>query len=551
MHGLIDNYQLTVPAILRRAATVFGGRPIVSRSADGSVHRYTYREMAERAHRLGGALQEIGIRPGDRVATLAWNHHRHLEAYFAIPSIGAVLHTLNLRLHHHDVSYIASHAGDAALIVDESLLPLVARLEWPRTARHLIVMRDDGATLEAVRGDNWPEPIDYDTLLSGSDVAPIAHEVTDERSAAAMCYTSGTTGRPKGVVYSHRALALQALVLLTADNVGLSQRDVVMAVVPMFHINGWGLPFGAALAGSGLVLPGHRLDASSLLNLIASERVSLSGGVPTIWLSVLHMLDAQQDLHDVSGLRALIVGGSAVPEAMLRGYRERHGITIRQAWGMTETTSISTVCTLPTMLDDASLATQYGWLSRQGTPAPFFEIRARGDEGLIPWDGTAMGELEVRGPTVASAYFDEPGSADRFTDDGWFRTGDIVTIAPGGCVALRDRTRDLIRSGGEWISSMALENALMGHPAVAEAAVVAVPDAKWDERPLACVVLKPGATTTAEDLRQHLQATFAKWWLPDTYEFVDEIPRTSTGKFLKSALRDRFGATRPKPVDPA
>jgi len=375
--------------------------------------------------------------------------------------------------------------------------------------------------------------------------------VGDERNAAAMCYTSGTTGRPKGVVYSHRALALQALTLATADNAGLSHRDVVLAVVPMFHINGWGLPFGAALSGATLVLPGHRLDASSLLDLIANERVTLSGGVPTVWLSVLHALDAQPGAIDVSSLRTLVVGGSAVPEAMLRGYRERYGISIRQAWGMTETTSISTVCTLPPALDRTSADTQYAWLSRQGVPAPFFEIRARGDEGLVPWDGVAMGELEVRGPTVASAYFDEPGSADRFTGDGWFRTGDIVTIAPGGCVALRDRSKDLIRSGGEWISSVALENALMGHPGVAEAAVVAVPHPKWDERPLAVVVRKPGASVTSDDLRRHLEGAFAKWWLPDAYEFVSEIPRTSTGKFLKSALRDRFRTTGTDPIDRA
>jgi fatty-acyl-CoA synthase len=550
MHGLIGNYQLTVPAILRRAATVFAERPIVSRTANGSLHRYSYGEMAARAYRLGNALRTLGIGPGQRVATLAWNHPRHLEAYFAVPSIGAVLHTLNLRLHHTDVSYIASHASDIALIVDEGLLPLVADMKCPPTVQHLIVMRDEG-TRDLPHLQGWPTAVDYEAFLASGDAVEFHAGEGDERNAAAMCYTSGTTGRPKGVLYSHRALTLQALTLATTDSAGLSQRDVVLAVVPMFHFNGWGLPFGAALAGAALVLPGHRLDASSLLDLIARERVTLSGGVPTIWLSVLRALDSQPNTIDVSSLRALIVGGSAVPEAMLRGYQDRHGVAIRQAWGMTETTSISTVGTLPAAAGGWSSDAQYAWLSRQGTPAPFFEIRARGDVGLIPWDGVAMGELEVRGPTVASAYFDEPGSDDRFTDDGWFRTGDIVTIAQGGCVALRDRTKDLIRSGGEWISSMALENALMGHPGVAEAAVVAVPHPKWDERPLAVVVLKPGASVTGDDLRRHLEGTFAKWWLPDAYEFVSEIPRTSTGKFLKSALRDRFRAAGAEPVDRA
>ncbi len=536
MQGLTIDYQLTLSAIARRAAALSGHVEIVSRGADGITHRYDNAAMVRRSRQCASARARLGVGRGDRVATLGWNTHQHLEAYFAIPALGAVLHTLNPRLHPRELSYIIEHAGDRAMLVDADLLPLAARLARPPGLEHAIVM---GAG--AAPRDGW---LEYEALIAPEDADAFVEADLDERAAAAMCYTSGTTGRPKGVVYSHRALALQALNLTTADSLGIRSRDVVLAVVPMFHINGWGLPFAAALAGARLVLPGPRLDATSLLDLVASERVTLSGGVPTIWMSVLHAMDSGTAAADVRSLRALAVGGSAVPPAMLRGYKERYGVDVIQAWGMTETASVSTVCTLPASLAEAPADEQYRWLARQGTPLPFVEIRARGEQGLVPWDGETMGELEIRGPMVAGQYYDAPDAQQCLTADGWFRTGDIVTISRGGCVALRDRARDLIKSGGEWISSVALENALMGHPAVAEAAVVAVPDEKWDERPLAVIVVKAGQEVEPAELRTHLAPDFPRWWIPDRYEFVAGIPRTSTGKFLKSALRERFRDAR-------
>jgi fatty-acyl-CoA synthase len=523
------DYQLTVPAIIRRSDMLFGERPIVSRDG-ATVHRYRYADMLRRAKQLAGALADLGVRPGDRVATLAWNDRQHLEAYFAVPAMGAVLHTLNVRLHARDLAYVIEHANDRVIILDRRLLPQFEQLPIPACVRHVIVIGD---------GELPDQAIAYEELLASADPDRFGYLDSDERSAAAMCYTSGTTGRPKGVVYSHRAIALQALNLLTADSLGLGQRDVVLAVVPMFHINGWCLPYAAALAGAALVLPGPSLDPRSLVELVASERVTISAGVPTVWLGVLEALAGGSLEGGISSLRALVIGGSAAPKSLVRRFQERYGVCVLQAWGMTETTSIATLCRLPPDLDAASEDVQYTVRAKQGTPAPFLEVRARSLAGLVPWDGETLGELEVRGPTVASQYYNDP-APDRVTDDGWFRTGDVVTIDARGYVEICDRSKDLIRSGGEWISSVALENALMGHPAVAEAAVVAIAHPRWGERPLAVVVLKTGHRVSAEELRRHLAPDFAKWWLPDLFEFVDQIPRTSTGKFLKSALRERF-----------
>ena len=540
MRGLMMDYQLTVPAILRRAEALSGHVEIVSRTADGGLRRYLYSDMIRRARQLAGALQKLGIRPGDRVATLAWNHSSHLEAYFAIPSIGAVLHTLNLRLHADDLAYIVEHAGDRVLLVDASLVPLLEQFRSRVSLERVIVFDGGVNTLEGTD--------DYETCLASMNPDELEYPDLDERAAAAMCYSSGTTGRPKGVVYSHRALAILAMNWTAADTVGVRQRDVILSVVPMFHINGWGLPFTAVHVGAKLVLPGSRLAAVDLLELIAREKVTLSAGVPTVWLSVLHALAAQPGVHDVSSLHTLVIGGSAVPESLLRGFEEQHGITVKQAWGMTETTSLATVCSLPADLEGRPADAQDEWRARQGLPMPFVEIRARGADGLVPWNGETMGELEVRGPTVASAYYDPADPLEGFTPDAWLRTGDIVTINARGCIQICDRAKDLIKSGGEWISSVALENALMGHPAVREAAVIGVPDPRWEERPLAVVSLKPGASATAEELRRHLAPHFVTWSLPDAFAFVDEIPKTATGKFLKTVLRDRYGTRVPADV---
>ena len=539
MNGLMMNFPLTVPAIARRAQALFGHRPVSGRRPDRTIARTNYAEVLDRVRRLGAALTQLGVRRGDRVATLAWASQEHLEAYLAIPSIGAVLHTLNLRLHQDDLSYIVNDAQDAVIILDESLLPLFEKFRaYTTSIRHVIVIASAGARSSPAHGF-----IDYEELLASADPHSFVEATLDENDAAAMCYTSGTTGRPKGVLYSHRAIVLHSFSQGLVDSFALGERDVILPIVPMFHVNAWGLPFTGAMFGCGLVFPGPYLDGASVLDLIVRERVTLTAGVPTVWLGMLQELDKSPGAHDVSALRTIAIGGSAAPASLISAYQERHNIRILHAWGMTELTPLGTVCTLPEALEGAPAAEQIAYRSRQGKPLPFVEVRAIADEHEAPWDGQTMGELEVRGPWVASQYFNVDGPDSRFSPDGWFRTGDVVMIHPDGCVELTDRAKDLVKSGGEWISSVALENALMSHPSVAEAAVIAVPHPKWDERPLAVVVLRQDMDTSAEALRDFLAPLFAKWWLPDTFEFVAEIPRTSVGKFKKSVLRDQFKDT--------
>jgi acyl-CoA synthetase (AMP-forming)/AMP-acid ligase II len=531
MHGLMMDYPLTVNAMFRRAESMFRRREIVSRLPDASIHRYRYADFADRTRRLAAALQRLGLAPGDRVATLGWNHAQHLEAYFGIPLAGGVLHTLNLRLHPDELAYIVSHAEDRIVIVDECLLPL-----WEKVRPQVKV-----ATTIVVQGARTPAggDLDYENLIDGSE--PIGDVPDpDERTAVAMCYTTGTTGHPKGVAYTHRAIALHTLGLCLDHCMGIRESDVILPVVPMFHANAWGMPFAGVMVGAGIVLPGPHLDPANLVDLFHRERVTVTGGVPTIWMGVQQYLDANPGKFDLSCMRAMYVGGSAVPQAMIETFERSYGLKIYQAWGMTEMAPLGTVAKLPPQMEGCSETDYYRYRAKQGRPAPFVEIRAAGDSGFVPWDGRTMGELEVRGPWIASAYYNRPDSADRFTSDGWFKTGDIVTIDEDGTITIQDRTKDLIKSGGEWISSVSLECALMGHPAVAEAAVFAIRDPKWSERPLATIVLKPGATASPAELRAFLAEQFPKFWLPDAFEFIDAIPRTSAGKFKKSALRERF-----------
>ncbi len=538
MDGLMMNYPLTLRHLFERVTAYFPEVEVVSRAPDRSIRRTTYGEFGRRVVRLAGALRALGIRPEDRVATLAWNHARHLEAYYAVPLSGAVLHTVNPRLSPADVAHILRDADDQVLLVDEVLLPVWEEVRRHVRVREVVVMSDQPQGIAGVH--------DYEPLLAAAP-ARFDFPALSEEQAAGLCYTSGTTGRPKGVLYSHRALVLHAMMISLPDQLGLSQHDCVMPVVPMFHVNAWGMPFASVLVGAKQVQPGPHLDPVSLLDLIEQERVTIAAGVPTVWLGALQALDREPGRWNTSSLRRIVIGGAAAPQALIEAYEKRHGLEVVHAWGMTELSPVGTVCRLKPSLRERTEAERFALRATQGVPVPFIDACAVSDAGPVPWDGRSMGELHVRGPWVARSYFNEPADEAKFTSDGWFRTGDVVTIEPDGYIRITDRSKDLIKSGGEWISSVQLEGALMGHPAVLEAAVVAVPHAQWDERPSACVVLKPGASATASELRQFLEPHFAKFWLPDTFVFMEALPRNATGKCLKSSLRDQLRASPPRP----
>ncbi|MAV35397.1 MAG: long-chain fatty acid--CoA ligase [Planctomycetaceae bacterium] len=532
MDGLMMDFPLTLDALLRRAETIHGGREVVSRLPDRSWHRTDLGSVAARSKCLAQALQKLGVTDGDRVGTLCWNHFRHLEAYFGIPIGGAVLHTLNLRLSPQELAHIINEAADKVVIVDESLLSVWEAVRPLVAVEHVIVCAETDQVP--------PGMLNYETLLAECDPATFVQPALREKQAASMCYTSGTAGKSKGVAYSHRAICLHTLAAGLTSSFELYERDCVLPVVPMFHVNAWGLPYVAAMCGAKIVFPGPHLDPQSLVEAITQEQVTVSAGVPTVWISVLKELDQNPGRYDVSTVRKIFIGGSALPGSLIESYESRHDIRLVHAWGMTETTPIGTVSYLRHDQHDDPPTQQSEHRARQGTPVPFVEIRAIREEQQVPWDGRSMGELEVRGPWVAESYYQRPDAADRFSPDGWLRTGDIVSIDPRGVMKIEDRVKDLIKSGGEWISSVDLENALMAHEAVEEAAVIAVPDEKWVERPLAAVVVKSNQAVTAEQLREHLLPRVAKWWIPERFEFVSAIPRTSVGKFNKVALRHQL-----------
>jgi fatty-acyl-CoA synthase len=531
MRGLMQDDQLTLTRILERATTFYPRQQIVTRTPAGD-HRESYEEFGERVARLANALKDLGVGPADRVGSFGFNTYRHLELYFAVPCMGSVLHTLNIRLHPDQLAWIANHAEDKVIFVDDVLVPVFAKIAPQlRSVEHVVVMGPGDR-------NDLSNPLDYESLLDGASPSVDWPEL-DEATASAMCYTSGTTGNPKGVVYSHRSMVMHSYMINLAETVGITTRDAVLPVVPMFHANAWGMPYAATLAGAKQVFAGHlSADPAALAELIEQERVTVLAGVPTVWIGLLHYLEKYP--RDVSSIRYITAGGSAVPLSLIERFQRQLGVNLIQGWGMTETGPVAALSWLTPELEQLPEEERFRQRARQGRVVPGIRFRVVSQDGTeVPWDTKSMGEIQVKGNWVAATYYNDPEADERFAD-GWLRTGDVAVVDEHGYLQIVDRTKDLVKSGGEWISSVELESALMGHPAVLEAAVIGVPHEEWQERPVACVVMKPDQEVTKEALLEFLAPKFPKWWLPDDVVFIAEIPKTSVGKFDKKVLREDF-----------
>jgi fatty-acyl-CoA synthase len=534
LHGLMMRAPLRISALIEHADRHHGNVEIVSRRVEGDIHRTTYRELHARARRMANALGALGVREGERVATLAWNGYRHLELYFSVSGAGSVLHTINPRLHHDQVAWIANHAEDRVLFFDLTFLPLVEAIApQARTIRHYVAMIDRDRMPASPK---LPGLLCYEDLIEAQSDR-YAWPAVDEDSASSLCYTSGTTGNPKGALYSHRSTVLHTYAMALPDVLNLSARDCVLPVVPMFHVNAWGLPYGAAMVGAKVVMPGGQLDGKSLFELFESERVTLSAGVPTVWQGLLAHVEAN-GLH-FSTMRRTVIGGSACAPAMLRMFEEKYQVQVVHAWGMTEMSPLGTACTLKEKHAAMSPDERYAVKFKQGRAMFGVDMKIVGDDGReLPWDGKTFGDLMVRGPWVVREYFKGEGGDP--LRDGWFPTGDVATIDPDGYMQITDRSKDVIKSGGEWISSIDIENIALSHPAVAMAACIGVRHPKWDERPLLVVVRKPNAQVERDDILRHFRDRAAKWQVPDDVVFVDAIPLGATGKMLKARLREQL-----------
>lgn len=540
MHGLMMQKQLLISSLIEHADRHHGDTQIVSRRVEGDIHRYTFRDCHRRARQMASALTSLGVQPSDRIGTLAWNGYRHLELYYGVSGMGAILHTINPRLHEDQVAYIANHAEDQYIFFDLTFLPLIKAVAGRcNTVKAFIAMTDHA---------HMPQDAGIDNLLCYEDLlqqgsSDYSWPTLDENAASTLCYTSGTTGNPKGVLYSHRSSLLHTYAAALPDALNCSARDVILPVVPMFHVNAWGLPYIACMVGAKLVFPGPALDGKSLYELLEAEQVTLSAGVPTVWQGLLGHLE--ETGRQFSSMKRTIIGGAACTPAMLRKFQETYGVAVLHVWGMTELSPIGTVGTMKARHVEMSLEERYAVQSKQGRAVFGVDMKIVGADGMaLPWDGVTSGDLLVRGPWVVRDYFRNEGDSSLMLDHAgqeWFPTGDVATIDVDGFMQITDRSKDVIKSGGEWIGSIDLENIAMAHPAVSQAACIAAKHAKWDERPLLIVVRKPQAALTREELLAFYEGKIAKWWTPDDVIFVDTIPLGATGKVQKNRLREQFG----------